>query len=899
MNTETMDVFASRSASPNPATRIHRRILIYWLTAAGLAAAYAVLRGATWQGTANLHTGMETVATILALMAGLLLLRRWRRVGGSLPLILGVGFIGTGFLDGYHALVTSAAFKHYLPSDLSSLIPWSWIASRLYLSLLLLMSIAVWRREQRLGAAGRVDTDTIFLGCIALTLLSFLFFSLVPLPPAYYPEILFHRPEEFVPAIFFGIALSGYLRKGDWRHDVFEHWLVLALIINLVAQVVFMSFSGRLFDFEFDAAHMLKKLSYMCVLCGLVWSHLQGSDRRQPASLVGGTPHRGAVLAGVSFGIARQIVLMISLIVVGAVAVTTSIVWVHLRTALYHDTAHSLEWQGRLVAQELQAMSGKAAATARYFAAAPPVQFLVAAGTNDERASGKTQRQVTLLGDLLRNVFDVFPLYRSIRVLGRIDGEWANVAAVARSPDDTRSLGSGIGVRRWAAVLDDMSVTGEHQVRIIAPTAGAPAVFYVAMPIQVSASPWAGLIVIELDFARVLAELARFEQPDVVMLLLDAHAALLAPADMPKSKSELRSLIRQLAHTGIESASSNTSSAKRRHLADGRTAVVHERRVELEPANGSASLHLVLAADPESTLIGARASGRQALTAAAIVTGVALLVGWWFGRALIGPLRHIAQVSAAYGKGSGRTDLPVAASDEIGVVARALSDMINQIEARTAELEREVSERTQAQSRLAEKSVEIERSNEELGQFAYVASHDLQEPLRTVTSFVQLLRKKHGGELGEDADRYIQHAIDGCDRMKCLIKDLLTYSRIGGDTVDHHPVDSAAVLDQCLSDLTTAIDDAGAQVSTGPLPRVIADESQLRTLLQNLIVNALKYRGETVPEISIGARQVDDECEFFVTDNGIGIESEYFGLIFGVFQRLHGRGEYEGTGVGL
>ena len=187
-------------------------------------------------------------------------------------LLIGTRFLGTALLDGYHAVVTSAFFAPYLPSDLPSLIPWSWVASRLFLSVLLCLSWLAWTREQRLGEAGRVSERSVYLVTSLLTLASFLFFAFVPLPRAYYPEFVFHRPEEFLPALFFLLALIGYLRKGAWRTDAFEHWLVLALVIGFVGQTVFMSFSGQLFDMEFDAAHLLKKVSYVCVLIGLLIS---------------------------------------------------------------------------------------------------------------------------------------------------------------------------------------------------------------------------------------------------------------------------------------------------------------------------------------------------------------------------------------------------------------------------------------------------------------------------------------------------------------------------------------------------------------------------------------------------------------------------------------------------
>ena len=215
---------------------------------------------------------MEAIATSLALIVGLLALVRFYTKKNNTFLFVGTGFFGTAFLDGYHTVVTSAYFRPFMPSDNTSLIPWSWIASREFLSVFMLLSILAWSREVRLGIEGRIRERTVYLFSIAFTFASFLFSALEPLPRAYYPEFIFHRPEEFLPALFFGLALIGYLRKGHWRHNAFEHWLVLSLIVGFVGQAVFMSFSGALFDFEFDAAHTLKKVSYICVLTGLLFN---------------------------------------------------------------------------------------------------------------------------------------------------------------------------------------------------------------------------------------------------------------------------------------------------------------------------------------------------------------------------------------------------------------------------------------------------------------------------------------------------------------------------------------------------------------------------------------------------------------------------------------------------
>ncbi|WP_051305243.1 sensor histidine kinase [Desulfogranum mediterraneum] len=211
----------------------------------------------------------------------------------------------------------------------------------------------------------------------------------------------------------------------------------------------------------------------------------------------------------------------------------------------------------------------------------------------------------------------------------------------------------------------------------------------------------------------------------------------------------------------------------------------------------------------------------------------------------------------------------------------------------------DISKRKEAEEALARQARELERSNAELQQFAYVASHDMQEPLRMIASYVQLLARRYQGRLDEDADEFIAFAVDGAKRMQTMINDLLAYSRVGRVGGDMESTDCERVLDWAVGNLAAAIEENQAFISHDPLPSLLAGESLLGLLFQNLIGNAIKFRGEDPPHIHISAELKDDEWLFTFSDNGIGFDPQYTDRIFIIFQRLHGVGVYPGTGIGL
>jgi len=211
----------------------------------------------------------------------------------------------------------------------------------------------------------------------------------------------------------------------------------------------------------------------------------------------------------------------------------------------------------------------------------------------------------------------------------------------------------------------------------------------------------------------------------------------------------------------------------------------------------------------------------------------------------------------------------------------------------------DITERKQMEERLQQITAEMQRSNTELEQFAYVISHDLQEPLRMISSYTQLLAKRYGKKLDDDADEFIGYAVDGAKRMQTLLHGLLEYSRVGTRGKPFSAVNCEHVVKQAMTNLKIAIEECNASVNYDTLPTVMGDEGQLVRLFQNLIGNAIKFRREEAPQVHISAQRRNNIITFTVKDNGLGIDPQHSQSIFEIFRRLHTTEEYPGTGMGL
>jgi PAS domain S-box-containing protein len=216
-----------------------------------------------------------------------------------------------------------------------------------------------------------------------------------------------------------------------------------------------------------------------------------------------------------------------------------------------------------------------------------------------------------------------------------------------------------------------------------------------------------------------------------------------------------------------------------------------------------------------------------------------------------------------------------------------------------AKIVRDITGRKQAEVAVEAQNAQLRRSNAELEQFAYIASHDLQEPLRMVANFTELLQARYRDQLDDRAHQYIGYAVEGAKRMQGLVRDLLAYSRVTSVEKVLKPVDSGAVAAAVIERLSAAIVESGAKIHVHPLPVVVSDELELGQVIQNLISNAVKFHSDRAPRIDIAAEREDRMWKFSVADNGIGIDDKFSDRIFQMFQRLHERGKFEGSGIGL
>jgi len=523
------------------------------LTAIALFLIFLWLQSHEWNSTENFHTLMETVATLLALLVGIKALIRYYAMQDKKFLFIGAGFLGTAFLDAFHTLVTSSWIIEIFPSLPGSLQAWTWQSSRIFLALLMLATWRVGSDNSRKSLFNKASEKSVFISLGIVTFFVLAFFTLVPLPPPYYPQLPIGRPQELISGALFLVAFTGFFRAKTWQTNSFEFWLTFSMLVNFICQVLFMSSSYHFYDDMHVTAHLLKITGYAFVLTGLLINVHQ---------------------------LLENVVL----------------------------------------------------------------------------SSGK----ITLTNTELQN-----------------------------------EIGEKF---RAESKLKDLAVSLEEKVS--------------------------------------------------------------------------------------------------------------ERTVELEESR-LAALNMMEDAN-------------EAKKAAE------------------------------------------AAKEELDLQAKKLV-----------------------------------RSNKELEQFAYVASHDLQEPLRTVGSFVQLLAQRYQGKLDGQADEFIQFAVDGVSRMRQLINDLLVFSRVetkGGQFV---PTDCELVLGEVLSNLKASIEASEARITHDPMPMIKADKVQLSQVFQNLIGNAIKFKGKNAPVIHIGVNEQNDDWLFSVKDNGIGFDPEFSEKVFIIFQRLHTREEYPGTGIGL
>ena len=678
--------------------------------------AYLFLRNSTWQGGDNLHSIMETIATCAALVVGVLGLARFYSKKTNLFLFIGTGFVGTALLDGYHDVVTSTWFSWMFPSALPSLTPWSGMSSRVFLSVFLWLSWLAWRREARWGPQGRFSERTIYLVAGALTLGSFLLFILFPLPPAYFQGIVLPRPEELVSAAFFLLALVGYLRKGYWKRDYFEHWLVLSLIVSVLNQAAFMSCSSRLFDTMYFAAHLLRILSYIYVLIGLVISMYfltrraeESAEERQRSNeaLRAEVAERTRVERDLRLDDARLEALL----------------------KLGQMTQASLQEITNFVLEQGVALTRST------------IGYLAFTNEDETVLTMHSWSKSAMKECAIADKPIVYPIVTT--------GLWGE-AVRQRKPVVTNDYAAPNPLKKGfpqghVKVLRHMNIPVFDGDRIVA-------------------------------VAGVGNKERPYEDPDVRQLTLLTEG-MWRLIKMKRADEALRK-----AHDELETR-------------------VQQRTAELANANEALQL--------------------------------------------------------------------------------------------------EIAERKRADDKLRQTMKDLARSNAELEQFAYVASHDLQEPLRMVGSYVQLLARRYKGKFDSDADEFITFAVDGARRMQSMIDDLLTLSRVGTSGKPFQPTDCARVLDQALINLQAAIQQSGAVVTHDPLPTVMADEMQLVQLFQNLIGNGIKFRNASPPRVHVAARREGAEWVFSVRDNGIGIDPKHFDHMFVIFHRLHSRRKYPGTGIGL
>ncbi len=876
---------------------VKRRQLSFIATFIILIAAYFVFKDNGWQGSKHLHTSMEIIASLLSFGAGLLALVRFYTKKSNTFLFIGAAFIGTGLLDGYHTIVTAEFFDQLFPSPPENLIPWSWNASRFFLAITMFGSYVSWKIEFHPIRPRTFKEENIYLIIGLFTLVSFLLFAIVPLPRAYYPELFFGRPEEFVAALFFLMALIGYYKKRWWQSSDFDYWVILSLIVGFVSQVLYMPLSFKLFDFQFDAAHLLKKLSYLCVHTGLLISfyYLFNKSEKQKIQILAEIKERE--LAEKNMAKYRgQNQLILNSAVEGIIGldkmgrhtfVNPAALQIlgYTEDEMLGEEGHSLwhhSYEDRtdynkedcIILKALQEEFSQVSDNDVFWhkdGTAIHVQFTVSPLKQREKSIGlmivfqdvtkirhseaELQKSRDLIDSFLDNstaviyIKDVQGKYilvnkmyeklfriKQSEVIGKTDFDiFSKEMAEVFKKSDLKIINSKeqLKLEELVPQEDGIHTYLSSKFPLIDQNGKVYAV---------------GGVATDISEEKLLQEKLWYSE-NLIRMILDQIPQRIFWKDKDYKFLGANKLF--VSDTGFSSSEELIGRddfempwKKHAHL------YREDDRLVLEDGNTKINL--------EETIIDLKGNEQWIRTSKQ-------------------PLL-----------------------DQNGNVFGVLGNFEN------------ITARKKAETDLKNYAHALEKSNKELEDFAYIASHDLQEPLRKVITFGNRLKEKYEEDLPEKAQDYLKRMSNAANRMRTLINDLLDFSRVTSRAKEFEEVDLNKILKEVLRNLEIKIEEENALIDLEKLHSIEADSSQTYRLFQNIINNSLQYRKKDINlKIKIHSKIANRDgleikknlhpayCHIYVEDNGTGFNEKYLDKIFAPFQRLHGRQEYQGTGMGL